>query len=208
MVGVGALAGLLAVAAGLTLAGCLAPRKERAPDEQPSGGRAPAPSSDPPRQDPPAEDAGVHRVDPRFAPIEAIVERVPLPGLSRTTATTVGTKVYVADLKGWLRRHPPGSALYDAVLLHEQVHARRQLAAGVDPWIERYLRDRAFMWDEEQRGWYVQLQHLRQQGLAIDAQAVARNLSKYRNLAGAMVSYDDALTWTQAVLAGTWTPPP
>src|SRR5690606_25002714 len=108
----------------------------------------------------------------------------------------------------WLARHPPGSPPYEAVLLHEQVHAQRQVAAGVDPWIQRYLSDRAFMWAEEQRGWYVQLRHLRQRGLGVDAAAVARNLTTYRNLAGAMVSYDEALEWTRAVLEGRWAPPP
>ncbi len=186
--------------AALAAAGCVGLRPQRTDDApgDPGGGTA---------SEPPTDDEGVHRVDPRYAPVEAIVERPTLPGLSSTVATTIGTKVYVADLDGWLKRHPPGSATYDAVLLHEQVHARRQLAAGVDPWVQRYLHDRAFMWDEEQRGWYVQLQHLRQQGLGIDVQAVARNLSKYRNLTGPMVSYDDALAWTEAVLAGRWTPP-
>jgi hypothetical protein len=154
------------------------------------------------------DDAGrrSHALDARYAPLVAIVER-DLPGVSDTAATTMGTKVYVADLDRWLRAHPPGSPMFEATMLHEQVHARRQAAAGVDAWIARYLRDRAFMWDEEQRGWYVELRYLVGHAQRVDAQAVARNLSKYSNLSGAMVSYDDALAWTRAVLASAWSPP-
>lgn len=191
------------VACGAWVSGCVVPRRRDQGAEPARGEPASSPEGREPEQQP-----GVHRVDPRYAPIEAIVERAPLPGLSRTAATTIGTKVYVADLDDWLARHPPGSPPYEAVLLHEQVHAQRQVAAGVDPWIQRYLSDRAFMWAEEQRGWYVQLRHLRQRGLGVDAAAVARNLTTYRNLAGAMVSYDEALEWTRAVLEGRWAPPP
>lgn len=200
------------LALGPTSSGCAGLLKGRRDDQdrpgeqgsqqgEPSTGQTPPPA-------PPEDEPGVHRVDPRFAPLEAVVERMTLPGFSDSALTTIGTKVYVVDLERWLQRHPPGSATYDAVLLHEQVHAQRQLAAGVDPWIQRYVHDRAFMWDEEQRGWYVELRHLQARGLTVNREGVARSLSKYKNLAGAMVSYDDALAWTTAVLDGRWTPPP
>lgn len=87
-----------------------------------------------------------------MAPVEAIVARMALPGLSSTAATTIGTKVYVADLERWLARLGPvrGGAPARAG------PRAPPLAARVEPWIERYLRDGAFMWAEEQRGWYVQ----------------------------------------------------
>jgi hypothetical protein len=145
-------------------------------------------------------------LDPKWAPLDEIHERPDMLGFSSTT-TTIGHTVYVADLDRWLLEHPVGSPLFDAVLLHEQVHAVRQLEHGVSFWIARYLTDAEFMWDEEQRGWYVELRHLRYRGLQVDVGGVARNLHHYENLLGQqMVSYEDAVVWVQAVLDGSWEP--
>lgn len=196
----------LVAALGPLAAGCKIIVRSEPEGPSQDGQSAPPPSSGggAPRRDEPRP--GELRLDPRWAPLEAIVERAALPGLSNTAATTIGTKVHVVDLAAWLKRHPEGSPRFDAVLHHEQVHARRQLAAGVDPWIARYLRDRAFMWAEEQRGWYEELRHLQARGLQVNPPGVAKVLSKYSNLAGPMVTYDEALAWVQAVLAGTWRP--
>lgn len=179
------------------------PARDDAPPSQEQRG-GPTPQRTPPPEEPAANEL---RLDARWAPLEAIVERAALPGVSNTAATTIGTKVYVVDLQRWLKRHPQNSPLFEGVMLHEQVHSRRQLAAGVDPWIARYVRDTAFMWAEEQLGWYAELQLLKSRGLAINVKGVAKSLSNYSNLAGDMVTYDEALKWVEAVLAGRWKPP-
>ena len=90
--------------------------------------------------------------------------------------------------------------MFEAVLLHEQLHSSRQFEYGVTPWLARYLWSPEFMWAEERLGWRVQLAHLMANGMEIDAEGVARNLAKYVNLRGAMINYEDALAWVRAVL--------
>lgn len=150
--------------------------------------------------------AKTHKLEERWRPLLEVVERPNLPLLSPTAATTIGQRIYVVDLDGFLRRFPPGSERYEALLLHEQEHARRELRMGVDHFLARYLHDPAFQWREEQRGWYLQLKHLQQSGESVDAHVAATLLSQYRNLVGPMVSFTDALAWVRAVLAGQWTP--
>lgn len=201
---------LAACAAALGCEGLLPIESERAP--------APAPGDPGPGQDQPgtgqgetgraepAASADEHPLEGRWRPLVKVVERPSLPGLSERATTTVGDTVYVADLERWLAEHPPGDPRYDAVLLHEQVHARRQGEQGLEGWLDRYLNDRAFMWSEEQLGWYEQIQELKRRGLGIDAAALARNLAGYGNLAGPMVSEQEARAWVDAVLAGQWRP--
>lgn len=148
----------------------------------------------------------VLRLDPRWAPLEEVVERPSLL-FGRGTSTTIGPRLYVADLCSWERRYPEGSVEREALLLHEQEHARRQLALGLGRWLGRYLNDRAFMWGEEQRGWALELRHLQSRGRTILPIVVARELSGYRNLQGRMVNTGDALVFVLDVLAGRWTPP-
>ena len=149
----------------------------------------------------------VLRLEPEWAPLVEVVER---PGLVFTdeTTTTLGTRLYVADLGDWERRHPAGSVERAALLLHEQEHARRQLATGLGRWLGRYLNDREFMWGEEQRAYALQLRHLARYGRPVNPQAIAATLHEYRNLEGRMVGFAEALAFVQAVLSGTWTPPP
>ncbi len=151
-------------------------------------------------------EGGGHVLDERWRPLERIVERPPLPGLSSSVATTVGTEIYVQDLEAWLAERPPGSPRYEALLSHEQVHAKRQQAAGVNAWIQRYLRDRDFMWAEEQLGYYEQLRYYEQHGMPVDVEGTVQTLTGYRNLAGAMVDEAEARAWVEAVLAGKWKP--
>lgn len=152
--------------------------------------------------------ASCHRpyaLDERWRPLVEVVER-PNVLVSNTIATTLGTRVYVANLPDWLERFPPGSPEQEAFLLHEREHARRQLAAGLGPWLARYLRDRDFMWREEQIGWALQLEHLRDHGRPLFPQVLAAALADYRNLTGRMVGFTEALAFVEAVLRGTWTP--
>lgn len=152
--------------------------------------------------------ARTHQLDERWRPLLEVVERPDLPLLSPTATSTIGRRIYVVNLDEWLQRFPPGSVQYDALLLHEQEHARRELRMGVDRFLARYFHDPAFQWQEEQRGWYLQIRHLVRNGQSVDARVAATILSQYRNFQGPMVSFDDALAWVRAVLAGQWTPPP
>ena len=147
-----------------------------------------------------------HRLDPKWSPLVEVVQRPDLV-ISSTASTTIGTRIYVADLDLWLQRYPPGSAEYTALLLHEREHSIRQHQLGVGEWLARYLRDTDFMWREEQLGWAHELTHLQSNGKPIFPRAIAAALSDYRNFTGAMVGYPDALDWVGGVLSGTWTPP-
>lgn len=148
---------------------------------------------------------GPYALDERWRPLVEVVERPNLL-VSDSIATTLGTRVYVADLGAFLQRFLPGSVEQEALLLHEREHAVRQLDAGLGPWLARYFNDRAFMWREEQAGWYLQLRRLQAAGRPLFPQVIAQTLAGYRNLEGRMVSEAEALAWVQAVLAGTWTP--
>lgn len=149
----------------------------------------------------------VLRLEPEWAPLVEVVERPSLV-FTDVTSTTLGTRIYVADLGAWERRYPEGSVEREALLLHEQEHARRQLSTGLGRWLGQYLNDREFMWTEEQRGYALQLRHLARHGRPVNPQALAATLHDYRNLAGRMVGFPEALAFVTAVLAGTWVPPP
>ena len=152
--------------------------------------------------------AGCHSpyaLDERWRPLVEVVERPDLL-VSDTIATTLGTRVYVADLDAFLARFLPDSVEQEALLLHEREHAVRQLDMGLGPWLARYLNDRAFMWREEQAGWFLQLRRLQAGGRPLFPQVIARTLAGYRNLEGRMVSESEALAWIEAVLSGAWTP--
>lgn len=145
----------------------------------------------------------VHEVPEQYRPLERIKESVLRPG---SYITTVGTTARVWDLDEWLAKHPPGGPMYHAILMHEKLHTERQLAYGLDAWIGRYLIDTEFMWDEESRGWFLQIQEYRRRGLRPNAPGIAKILAGYRNFAGPMILYEDALKWVQDVLAGRWRP--
>ena len=57
--------------------------------------------------------ASPHALDERWRPLVEVVERPDLL-VSDTTATTLGTRVYVADPDAFLERFPPGSAEQEA----------------------------------------------------------------------------------------------
>jgi len=139
----------------------------------------------------------------RWLPLEEVVERPSLPFASDRAVTTLGATVYVTHLDPWrdeLPDLPPGRV---ALLLHEQEHAKRQLAygAGLTAWVLRYLNDPAFRWEEERAGWALEIRERRRVGLwsAGSAESVARGLAA--NYDG-MVSYGDALEWVRGVVAG------
>jgi hypothetical protein len=145
----------------------------------------------------------VHDVEDVYHPLKRIKQSPLRPG---SWITTIGTTARVGNLEDWLKKHPPGSPIYHAILMHEREHTVRQLAYGLQDWLGRYLTEIDFMWDEESRGWYIQIQQYRQRGLQPYPEGIAKLLSSYRNFAGRMISYEDALKWVQDVLAGRWHP--
>lgn len=147
------------------------------------------------------------KIEEKYLPLETLSER-PDVVLSETSLTTVGNVVYTANLSRWLRENPPGSIGYHATMLHEQVHSVRQLRDGVMSWIAKYMTNADFMWREEQLGWYVELRALVANGVNVDLDAVALNLSGYRTITGQrMVSFSEAREWAADVVTGQWTPP-
>ena len=175
-------------------------------DSQQQAQADPKQSSGRSRYQPDERGAKVHPLPARYRPLTRIVGKAAFPFQSRTSISTIGDACYTPDLDGWLKKPPPGTPIFEATILHEQVHAKRQIAAGVDDWVDRYLHDRAFMWAEEQRGWYVQLTQLKRRGLRLDTAAVGRNLAKYSNLGGKMVDAATGQAWADDVLRGRWQP--
>lgn len=155
-----------------------------------------------------ASAAGFARMDlaDEWAPLETLHERPDMLG-SGSTATTIGHTVYVEDLDEWLADRPIGSPRFNASMMHERLHAERQLATGVIAWIARYVTDTDFMWAEEQLGWYIQIRELRRTGYQLNLPGIAATLHGYRNLRGHMVGTAEALAWVEDVLAGRWVPP-
>ncbi len=154
---------------------------------------------------------------PEWSPLNQIVERPSLPFAGDGASSTVGTKVYVVDLDGWLKDFPPGSVEFEAILQHEQVHARRQFRYQGLPgelaktaWIARFVSDRKFMWEEERLGWFMEITHRQINGRWPSGWTVriAKALSsRYKTITGKpMVSFDEAKAWIEDVLAGKWKP--
>lgn len=173
-----------------------------APTEQRADGGARS------RYAPDERGAPVHDLGSEYLPLRRIVGTRAFPFQSETTITTIGDACYTPDLEGWLQRHPPGGPVFTGTLSHERVHAQRQAAypGGVDAWIERYLNDGAFMWDEESRGWYEELRYLLNRRFTLSAAAVGRSLSGYSNLRGSMISQAEGQRWAEDVIAGRWRP--
>lgn len=145
------------------------------------------------------------RLDAKWAPLERLTERPDMLG-SANLATTIGHTVYIEDIDVWLGERPIDGPRFNAIMSHERIHATRQLATGVTSWIARYATSTAFMWEEESIGWYLQIREWMRSGVRFHPEGVARTLHGYRNLAGRMVTYDEALAWVEAVLRGQWKP--
>lgn len=146
-------------------------------------------------------------LDDRWRPLEEIVER---PRVfqdlgSSSVITTIGRYCYVRDLDEWVRAHPAGIS-FDSILRHEQEHARRQISTGTWLWVAHYAYDKDFAWDEEKIGYYYQITMLKNAGQSVNVDGIALALSKYKNLAGQIVNFEDARAWIVEVLAGRWTP--
>jgi len=139
-----------------------------------------------------------------FRPLERVRARGNVA--SKSTLTTIGTTVYVYSLDRFRERYPFMGQRYQAVMRHEQEHARRQLKKGVILWTSKYLVDRDFMWEEEQIGWYYEIKERQRQGLGVIPEAIGETLSNYSNLSGRMISAAKATAWVREVTSGRWTP--
>ena len=152
-----------------------------------------------------------------YPPINEVCERPSVPFASDTATTTIGTNLYTSDLDEWLTDYPEGSVERDALLRHEQVHARRQFDYQGLPgemalwtWIARYTTDHEFMWAEEQLGYYAGIKRLQAAGRWSHERTISQAdamSSHYRTVGGKrMVSFDVARSWIQDVLQGRWAP--
>lgn len=145
-----------------------------------------------------------HPIPPHFEPLEELVER---PFGGNSFVTTFHNDVWVNDIEDFLKRKPEGSLSYNATLIHERIHSIRMGNPFSSLWFGLvYLFDRDFMLEEEQIGWYFQLQYMKQKGILKPVEHTAAVLAKYDNLIGKMISYEDALKWVKDVLAGRWKP--
>jgi len=150
-----------------------------------------------------------HPLAAEWRPLESVRER---PRVVRdlgtdTAITTIGRHCYVKDLDEWLGRVVPGSAKYKALMRHEQEHSKRQLDMGLYLWIARYSYDREFALLEEQIGYYYEITERRRLGNPVNIDGTAVVFSRYKNLAGKLITFDEAKAWILDVLAGRWTPP-
>jgi len=149
--------------------------------------------------------AATRKVEPEYRPLKTMSERPWYASFlgGESTITTIGDTVYIGDLEAWLRERPPHSARYDAIMLHEMVHAQRQLKMGVSRYIRKYLTEQDFRWAEEQLGWYVQIKMYQHHGLRVIPQGIAKTLAGYNPQ---LISYEKALKWVNDVIRGRWTP--
>lgn len=61
-----------------------------------------------------------------WAPLNEVVERNKLPGLSDTAVTTISPKLFVSDLDWFNQKFPEGSVERAALRVHEVIHALEQ----------------------------------------------------------------------------------
>jgi len=150
-----------------------------------------------------------HPLAAEWRPLKSVRER---PRIVRdlgtdTSITTIGRHCYVKDLDEWLGRVVPESVKYKAIMRHEQEHSRRQLDMGLYLWLARYSYDRKFALLEEKIGYYYEITERRRLGNPINIDGTAVAFSRYKNLAGRLITFAEAKAWILDVLAGRWTPP-
>lgn len=159
-----------------------------------------------------------YTLDEKWHPLTKLANRGDLSnfGLPDTALTTVKNRVYVKDVKEFLKDNPDGSHDFNALLTHERVHSIRQIDHDTLTWISRYVTDRQFMWEEEQAATYVEIIYRKQQGELTNLEdeytknyinKKAINLSTmYKNLQGQMIPYEDAKRWLEDVVNDKWKP--
>lgn len=146
-----------------------------------------------------------------WEPLDRLVERGKIPGLSDNLVTTVVPNLYVPSISEFNKKYPEGSTAHEALRRHETEHAKEQKEfmghgdgltklARLANWLRRYTFEKNFRWKVEQKGYKAQILYLRGMGQPVYPEALARILSgpSYHN----MVGYEEALEWVKAVLRG------
>ena len=134
----------------------------------------------------------------KYRPLEAIKEG-PKSLFTVGRFTTIMSTVYTGDIKAILETYPDGSVHFDAAMLHEQVHSRRQWSYSGTPvaWFFLYAFIPSFRWEEEKAGWSAEITRLVMSGYRINRAVVAQDLSS--NYSGpfdnGMVTFGEAYLW-------------
>lgn len=147
-------------------------------------------------------DGRSYKLDTKYGPLETVEEATDKLFAEGMT-TTIGAHSYVPDLKQWKIDYPDGSIDQDAVLLHEQVHAKRQLnfPGGIGAWLALYVSSPSFRWQEEKLGYEAEIRRQMAGGQSVNAPALASVLSHdYKALGGQMVNFNDALIWVNNLI--------
>jgi hypothetical protein len=135
-------------------------------------------------------------------PITTIIERPSLWGVESGTVTTISPYLIVQDIDKFWVQNPIGSVQLEALRRHEVLHAERQEAypLGKREWLQRYILDKEFRWQEESAGWRLDLLYLLSHGYQINVDDIVNILSgkEYFN----MVEPERARQWVLDVLAG------
>lgn len=112
-----------------------------------------------------------HALEDRWLPLEEIVER---PG-NDAWASTIGKRIYVANLEKLFERNPEGSIQLESLLSHELVHSWRQHQMSVNRWLIKYITNKEFRLREEAMAYYIDY---RLEGRGVDQ--IVNSLLKYR----------------------------
>jgi len=140
------------------------------------------------------------KLDPKWAPLSSVEEgkdKLFTEGM----ITTIGHHCYVTSMKDWLAAYPEGSVEREALLRHEQVHAKRELAAGLPIWLTQYITDKNFRWYEEQLGFEQEIRYLVKNGRLFNIANFAAGVSReYESLGGQMCNHQEAVDWATQLL--------
>lgn len=134
----------------------------------------------------------IHITD--YPPIEKI-EEIHSPWMEDHHIFTIGTSIFTDDLPEIARLQREEPLEFRALMLHEQVHARRQLGQ-LATWLAFYIFKPGFSWEEEKLAWEVELRFKQQHGILKSPEYYARCLADYP----LMVSYEEALLWVKSII--------
>jgi hypothetical protein len=85
----------------------------------------------------------------------------------------------------------------NALLAHEQVHAKTQAVMTVEHYFKRYSWDRGFRHSEEALGWRTQIRWLVRHGRTPNPWTIAKFIDTY----DAWASHEDAVAWVASEIA-------
>lgn len=150
----------------------------------------------------PSTDGDSVKLDNKYYPLTRLKQDSTLKIDNDTIVTDYAT-AFVKNLSEFLGETPQDSVRFQAVLLHEQYHSKRQFEVG-ERYKTLYLNERLFRWAEEREGWRIQIRYLQQNGNARekpDVKLIA-NFLAFNPTYNSMVEYDYAIKWVQSVIDG------